>query len=67
VFLTHLREKTKTVNFHLKMRCTIKKNLDLKRFPPKYASSVVDPECFFSDPHRDPTFQLVSDPSPDPK
>jgi hypothetical protein len=26
------------------------------------SSSVVDPECFFSDP--DPTFQLVSDPYP---
>ncbi len=26
------------------------------------ASSVVDPECFFSDP--DPTFQLVPDPDP---
>ncbi len=28
--------------------------------------SVVDPEWFFSDMYLDPTFQLVSDPHPDP-
>jgi hypothetical protein len=28
------------------------------------SDSVVDPECFFSDP--DPTFRRVSDPIPDP-
>jgi hypothetical protein len=31
-----------------------------------HISSVVNPECFFSDPIPDLTFQRVSDPNPDP-
>jgi hypothetical protein len=65
VFLTHLREMTEKVNFRLKMRSLI-----INSFPPKSPSSVVDLDLdrFFSDPYLDPdpTFQLVSDPSPDP-